>query len=79
MVNNVDTIIGHQLAQKGNLNYVRTTGQKCEKSLQLQESLYHVFINFKKPFDRVLHAAFWSAMKLYNIITKLIHLINKPH
>ena len=30
----------------------------CEKYLQHQQDLYHVFIDFKKAFDRVWHAAF---------------------
>ena len=29
----------------------------CEKYLQHQQDLYHVFIDFKKAFDRVLNAA----------------------
>ena len=29
----------------------------CEKYLRHQQDLYHVFIDFKKAFDRVLHAA----------------------
>ena len=29
----------------------------CEKYLQRQQDLYHVFIDFKKAFDRVWHAA----------------------
>ena len=32
----------------------------CEKFLQHQQDLYHVFIDFKKAFDRVLHAALWE-------------------
>ena len=32
----------------------------CEKDLQHQQDLYHVFIDFKKAFDRVLHAALWE-------------------
>ena len=35
----------------------------CEKYLQHQQDLYHVFIDFKKVFDRVWHAALWSNMK----------------
>ena len=31
----------------------------CEKYLQHQQDLYHVFIDFKKAFDRVWHAALW--------------------
>ena len=26
-------------------------------------SIYHVFIDFKKAFDRVWHAALWATMK----------------
>ena len=29
----------------------------CEKYLQHQQDLYHVFTDFKKAFDRVWHAA----------------------
>ena len=29
----------------------------CEKYLQHQQDLYHVFIDFKKAFDRIWHAA----------------------
>ena len=36
---------------------------------------YHVFIDFKKAFDRVLHAALWATMKKYNISTNLIQVI----
>ena len=28
----------------------------CEKYLQHQQDLYHIFIDFKKAFDGVLHA-----------------------
>ena len=44
----------------------------CEKYLQHQRDLYHVFIDFKKAFDRVWHAALWATMKKYNISTNLI-------
>ena len=39
----------------------------CEKYLQHQQSLYHVFVDFKKAFDRVWHAALWATMRLHNI------------
>ena len=32
----------------------------CEKYPQHQQDLYHVFIDFKKAFDRDWHAAFWQ-------------------
>ena len=32
----------------------------CKKYLQQQQDLYHVFIDFKKAFDRVWHAALWA-------------------
>ena len=47
----------------------------CEKYLQHQQELYHVFIDFKKAFDRVWHAALWATMKKYNISTNLIQVI----
>ena len=47
----------------------------CEKYLQHQQDLYQVFIDFKKAFDRVWHAALWATMKKYNISTNLIHVI----
>ena len=37
----------------------------CEKYLQHQQDLYHVFIDFKKAFDKVWPAAFWATMKKY--------------
>ena len=39
----------------------------CEKCLQHQQSLYHVFVDSEKVFDRVWHAALWAAMRLYSI------------
>ena len=35
-----------------------------EKYLQHQQNLYHVFMDFKKAFDRVWHEALWATMKL---------------
>ena len=37
----------------------------CEKYLQHQQDLYHVFIDFKKALDRVWHAALWATMNKY--------------
>ena len=47
----------------------------CEKHIQHQQSLYHVFIYFKKAFDKVWHAALWATMKKYNIGSKLVRTI----
>ena len=33
----------------------------CERYLQHQQDLYHVFTDFKEAFDRVWHAALWAA------------------
>ena len=53
----------------------------CEKYLQHQQDLYHVFTAFKKAFSRIWHAALWATMKKYNINANLIfvikHLYNK--
>ena len=46
----------------------------CEKYLQHQQDLYHVFIDFKQAFDGVWHAALWATMKKYNISTNLIQI-----
>ena len=47
----------------------------CEKYLQHQQDLYHVFIDFKKAFDRFWNAALWATMKKYNISTNIIQVI----
>ena len=47
----------------------------CEKYLQHEQSLYHVFVDFNKAFDRVLHAALWATMRLCNINDNLIRTI----
>ena len=47
----------------------------CERYLQHQQDLYHVFVDFKKEFDRVWHAALWATMNVYNINGSLIKLI----
>ena len=50
----------------------------CEKYLQRQQDLYYVFIDFKRAFDRVWHAALRATMKKYNIIANLIRVIKNP-
>ena len=49
----------------------------CEKYLQHQQNLYHVFIDFKKAFDRVWHAALWATMWKYNISANLVRTIEQ--
>ena len=49
----------------------------CEKYLQHQQNLYHVFIDFKKAFDRVWHAALWATMQKYNISANLVGTIEQ--
>ena len=49
----------------------------CEKYLQHQQNLYHVFIDFKKAFDRVWHAALWATMRKYNISANLVRTIEQ--
>ena len=51
----------------------------CEKYLQHQQNLYHVFIDFKKAFDRVWHEALWATeLYLYTVFGCSAHaLINK--
>ena len=51
----------------------------CEKYLQHQQSLYHVFVHFKKAFDRVWYAALWATIRPYNINDNLIKTIECPY
>ena len=51
----------------------------CEKYLQHQQDLYHIFIDFEKAFNRVWHAALWATMKKHNISTNLIWVIKNPY
>ncbi|KAK2177531.1 hypothetical protein NP493_584g01040 [Ridgeia piscesae] len=47
----------------------------CEKYLQHQQDLYHVFVDFKKAFGRIWHAALWATIRQYNINANLIRMI----
>ena len=44
----------------------------CGKYLQHQQSLYHVFVDFKEAFDRGWHTPFWATTRLYKITDNLI-------
>ena len=44
----------------------------CEKYLQHQQNLYHVFIDFRKAFGRVWYAALWATMRKNNISANLV-------
>ena len=46
-----------------------------ERYQQHQQDLYHVFIDFKKAFDRVWHAALWTTMHKYSMGANLITII----
>ena len=49
----------------------------CEKYSHYQQDIYHVFIDFKKAFDRVWHEALWVTMKKYNMGQKLTNTIKQ--
>ena len=49
----------------------------CEKYLQHQQNLYHVFTDFIKTFDRVWHASLWATMRKYNINANLVRTIEQ--
>ena len=49
----------------------------CEMYLQHQQNLYHVFIDFKKAFDNVWHAALRATMRKYNISANLVRTIEQ--
>ena len=50
----------------------------CEKYLQQEQDLYHVFTDLKKAFDRAWHAALWATTKKYIISTNLIQVNQRP-
>ena len=43
-----------------------------DKYMQRQQDPYHVFIDFEKAFDRILHVALWAAMKRCNFSANFI-------
>ena len=47
-----------------------------EKHIYQHRPLCHNFIDFKKAFDRVLHAGLWHTMTTYGIIKELIDMIS---
>ena len=49
----------------------------CENYLQHQQNLYHVFIDFKKPFDRVWHEPLWAIVRMYNFSANLVRIIEQ--
>ena len=49
----------------------------CEKYLQYQRDLCHVFIDFKKAFDRVWQAALCATMKKYQPYPVIKNLYDK--
>ena len=51
----------------------------CEKDLQRQQTLDHVFIDFKKALDRVWQAAFWATMRKNNISANLVRTIEQVY
>ena len=66
---NLEKILSSNFSSKCHLRII------CERYLQHQQDLYHVFVDFKKGFDRVWHAALWATMNLYNINGNLIKLM----
>ena len=57
-------------AERSTTEQIFNLGNLCKKYTQHQQSLCLVFVDFKKAFDRVWHAALWATMRLYNINDK---------
>ena len=64
-------------AGRNTTEQIFTLRNLCAKHLQHQQDLYHVFIDFKKAFNRVWHAALWVTIKKYIIGANLIRIIKK--
>ena len=76
MANPLDAILSHHTSQERQpAEQIFNLRILCEKYLQHQQDLYHVFIDFKKAFDRVWNAALWATKKKYNISTNLFQVI----
>ena len=72
-----EEIIAEEQAGRSNTEQIFNLRILCEKYLQHQQNLYHVFIDFKKAFDRVCHAALWATMRKYNISANLFRTIEQ--
>ena len=46
-----------------------------EKYLQHPRDLFHNFVDFKKAFDKVLHAGLWQVLRSFNIEEGLVQAI----
>ena len=70
-----------ELVQAGGEAMISALLTICNKIWQTGEwptswqDLYHVFIDSKKAFDRVWHAAQWAIMRHYNINANLVRMI----
>ena len=64
-------------AERGTIEQIFNLRTLCEKYLQHQQNLYHVFIDFKNAFDKVWHAASLATMQKYNISANLVHTIEQ--
>ena len=67
-------------AQPGFRARRRTTGTNIQsqdppREIPAASVEYHVFIDFKKAFDRVWHGALWATMRKYNINASIIRAI----
>ena len=66
-------------AERGSTEQLFNLRILFEKHLQHQQDLYHVFIDFKKAFDRVWHAALWAPVEKYNISANLTGVIRNHY
>ena len=64
-------------AGRGTIEQIFNLRILCEKYLHHQQNLFHVFVDFKKAFDRVWHAALWATMRKYNISANLVRTIEQ--
>ena len=62
-------------AVRSTTEYIFSLTVLCEKYLQHQQ--YHIFIYFKKAFDRVWHKAIWATMRKNNISANLVRTIEQ--
>ena len=64
-----------ELEEAQHRRYIFNLTILCEKYFQHQQDLYYVFIDLKRAFGSVWHAALLATMKKYNISANLIRVI----
>ncbi|XP_052271344.1 uncharacterized protein LOC127872048 [Dreissena polymorpha] len=64
-------------AERSTVEQIFNRGVIIEKHLQYQRELFHIFIDFKKGFDRVWHDGLWQVLRGFNNDEGLVKVIQE--